>query len=62
VIAIEIKKDQLKMLHKAVQKAGKHFPRELAAAVNTVTKQTRTDIGKRIRGVMKIKKVAKCYN
>ena len=56
MIGIEINKKQLEILHKAVQKAGKHFPRELAAAVNTVTKQTRTDIGKRIRGVMKIKK------
>jgi hypothetical protein len=56
LITIEIKNDQLKMLHKAVQKAGKLFPRELAAAINKVAKQTRTDIGKRIRGVMKIKK------
>ena len=49
MIAIEIDAKQLKQLRKAVAKAGKQFPRELAAAVNKVANSTKTQIGKDVR-------------
>ncbi len=37
-------------------KAGKQFPRELAAAVNKVAKKTRSNIGRDIRKTVNLKK------
>ena len=56
MIAIEIDAKQLKQLRKAVAKAGKQFPRELAAAVNKVAKKTKSNIGKDIRKTVNLKK------
>jgi hypothetical protein len=58
MISIEIDPGQLKRLQKAVKAAGKLFSRELAAAVNSVSKKTRTDIGRKVRSVTTIKKKA----
>jgi hypothetical protein len=56
MISIEIDAKQLKQLRKAVAKAGKQFPRELAAAVNKVAKKTKGNIGKEIRKTVNLKK------
>lgn len=43
-------------LASAVAKAGKSFPKELAAAINQVSKKTRLDMGREVRKVIAIKK------
>ena len=55
MIAIEINTKQLKKLKEAVGKAGKSFPRELSAAVNKVSTQTKTNIGREITKTVNIK-------
>jgi len=56
MIGIEINAKQLKKLREATGRAGKKFPRELAAAVNSVSKKTRISIGRRIRTTINLKK------
>jgi hypothetical protein len=56
MISIDIDARQLKRLRKATAMAGKKFPRELAAAVNSVAKKTRISIGRRIRQTINLKK------
>jgi hypothetical protein len=56
VIAIEIDKGKLKELLEATKKAGKSFPKELAQAINQVSKKTRLDIGRDIRKTVALKK------
>jgi hypothetical protein len=56
MIAIDIDAKQLTRLRQATARAGKKFPRELAAAVNSVAKKTRVSIGRRIRQTVNLKK------
>ena len=56
MIAIEIDKGKLKELLEATKKAGKSFPKELAQAINQVSKKTRLDIGRDIRKTVALKK------
>jgi hypothetical protein len=56
MISIDIDAKQLKRLRQATARAGKTFPRELAAAVNSVAKKTRISIGRRIRQTVNLKK------
>lgn len=58
MIAIEIDKGKLKELRKAVDKAGKSFPREFAAAINKTATATRTSkmgISQKIREELVVK-------
>jgi hypothetical protein len=48
-ISIQIDTGQLRRLMKASERAGKKFPRELSAAINTVAKKTQVKIGKDVR-------------
>ena len=57
MIELDINAKQLKRLREAVGKARKNLPRELAAAVNSVSKKTRISIGRRIRQTVNLKKV-----
>jgi hypothetical protein len=56
MIGIEVDAKQLKRLREAVGKARKSLPRELAAAVNSVSKKTRLSIGREIRKTVNLKK------
>jgi hypothetical protein len=56
MISIEVDAKQLNRLIKATEKSGKQFPKEMSAAINTVAKKTRLNIGRDIRGVVAIKK------
>ena len=56
MISIELDAKQLKRLVVATGKAKKKFPRELAAAINSVAKKTRIRIGRRIRETINLKK------
>jgi hypothetical protein len=56
MIGIEVDAKQLKRLREAVGKARKSLPRELAAAVNSVSKKTRISIGREIRKTVNLKK------
>lgn len=56
MIAIEIKAKQLQRLREATGRAKKKFPRELASAINAVSKKTRLEIGRDIRKTVNINK------
>lgn len=56
MIAIEINQTQLKRLIDATTKAKKKFRKELAAAVNAVSKKTRLDMGRSVRATVNMKK------
>jgi hypothetical protein len=56
MIGIEIDAKQLKRLRESVGKAKTKFGRELAAAVNQVSRKTKLDIGRDVRSVIAIKK------
>jgi len=56
MIAIEIDKGQVKRLVEATHKAGKGFKKEIAAAINQVSKKTRLDMGRGVREVVNLKK------
>lgn len=56
MIGIEVDARQLRRLKEAVGKARKSLPRELAAAVNSVSKKTRLNIGREIRKTVNLKK------
>ena len=49
MIAIEIDEGKLKELRASVDKAGKSFPREFAAALNATAKKGRSQINQKIR-------------
>jgi len=56
MIAIEINSGQLAALKDAVGKAGKKFSKELAGAINAVSKKTKLQIGRDIRATVALKK------
>ena len=56
MIEIEINAKQLLELQKAVGRAKKNFAKELAAAINAVSKKTKLQIGRDIRAVVAIEK------
>lgn len=56
MIEIQINAKQLRRLKDATGKAKKKFSRELAAAVNSVAKKTKLDIGRNVRKTINIKK------
>lgn len=56
MISIEVDAKQLAELRKAVGRAGKKFPRELAAAINAVAKKTKIKIGRDVRATIAISK------
>jgi hypothetical protein len=56
MIAIEINAKQLKALQEAVGRAKKNFSKELAGAINAVSKKTKLQIGRDIRATVAMKK------
>ena len=56
MIAIDINVKQLKELQKATNKAKKSFTKELAGAINAVSKKTKLQIGRDIRATVAMKK------
>lgn len=56
MIAIEIDAVRLKQLREATDKAKKKFSKELAAAINAVSKKTKLEIGRDIRATVALKK------
>jgi hypothetical protein len=56
MISIEIDAKQLKALQKAVERSGKKFAKELAGAINAVSKKTKLQIGRDIRATVAIPK------
>jgi hypothetical protein len=56
MIAIEIDKGQIAKLTKAVSRAKKSLPKEIAAAINSTSKKTRLGIGREIRKTVAIPK------
>jgi hypothetical protein len=58
MIEIQLDTGQLNRLAKATARAGRKFPRELAAAINATAKKTRRNIGREIRKTINLKKEA----
>lgn len=56
MIGIEIKADQLTRLREATGEAKKSFTKELAGAINAVSKKTKLQIGRDIRSTVAMKK------
>lgn len=56
MIAIEIDAKELKRLREAVGRAGKSITKELAAAINAVSKKTKLQMGRDIRATVAMKK------
>ena len=56
MIGIEIKADQLTRLREATGEAKKSFTKELAGAINAVSKKTKLQIGRDIRKTVAMKK------
>ena len=56
MISIEMNPRQLKKLREATGKAKKKFGKELAAAINAVSKKTKLEVGRDIRKTIAIKK------
>ena len=56
MIGIEIDAKQLASLGDAVAKAGKSLKKELAGAINAVSKKTKLEMGRAIRATVSIKK------
>ena len=56
MIAIQINAKQLKALQEAVGRAKKNFSKELAGAINAVSKKTKLQIGRDIRATVAMKK------
>ena len=55
-ISIEINADQLKRLSQAAIGAKKSLTKELAAAINAVSKKTKLEMGREIRATVNLKK------
>lgn len=55
MIAIEIDAGKLKELRAAVDKAGKSFPREFAAALNATARKAKTEISQKVRTELVVK-------
>ena len=56
MVAIEINATQLNRLSEAVQAAKKSMPKELAAAINAVSKKTKLQMGRDIRSTVNLQK------
>jgi hypothetical protein len=56
MIGIEIDAKQLKKLRDAVNRSGKKFAKEMAGAINAVSKKTKLQIGRDIRATVAMKK------
>lgn len=56
MIEIEINAKQLRELRKAVGRAKRNFSKELAGAINAVSKKTKLQIGRDIRATVALKK------
>lgn len=56
MIGIEIDADQLKRLGQAAASASKSLTKELAGAINAVSKKTKLEMGRDIRATVNIKK------
>jgi len=56
MIAIEINRGQLKRLADAVSASGKKLPKEIAGAINQVSKKTKLEMGRDIRKKVAIPK------
>jgi hypothetical protein len=56
MIGIEIDATQLASLGEAVAKAGKSLKKELAGAINAVSKKTKLEMGRDVRATINIKK------
>ena len=56
MISIEIDAKQLTALKKAVERSGKKFAKELAGAINAVSKKTKLQIGRDIRATVAMPK------
>ena len=56
MITIDIDASQITRLEEAVARAGKNIAKEVAAAINKVSKKTRLDMGGQVRDVIAIKK------
>ena len=56
MIAVEINADQFKRLGESAAAAKKSLPKELAAAINAVSKKTKLQMGRDIRATVNMKK------
>lgn len=56
MLAVEINKKQLERLATATAKARKNMKKELAAAINAVSKKTKLQMGRDIRSTINLKK------
>lgn len=56
MIAVEIDSSQMKRMEEAVRRAGKTIAKEVAAAINQVSRKTRLDMGRAIRDTVTLKK------
>lgn len=56
MLSIEINKSQVDRLIAAAEAAKKKFPKELAGAINQVSKKTRLEMGRDIRNTVAMKK------
>lgn len=56
MLSVEINKDQLERLATATARAGKKMKKELAGAINQVSKKTKLQMGRDIRNTVNLKK------
>lgn len=56
MLSVEINKDQLERLATATARAGKKMKKELAGAINQVSKKTKLQMGRDIRNTINLKK------
>lgn len=56
MLSVEIRKQQLDRLAKATARAGKKMKKELAGAINQVSKKTKLQMGRDIRSTVNLKK------
>jgi hypothetical protein len=56
MLSVEIRKTQLDRLATATAKAGKKMKKELAAAINAVSKKTKLQMGRDVRNTINLKK------
>lgn len=56
MIAIEIDKGQIERLRDSAKKSSRAFSKEIAAAINQVSKKTKLQIGRDIRNTVNLKK------
>lgn len=56
MLSVEIRKQQLDRLAKATARAGKKMKKELAGAINQVSKKTKLQMGRDIRNTVNLKR------